>query len=341
MPLRFTPGANWSPLVISFPHVGLTWPHELGPKPQIDFARNSDYEVHRLYDDCADMGVASVAAVYSRVVVDLNRAHDDISHDLVPDHPAPRPRESPGGPASSTPDKAVPGRRVVWDHAVDNVRLLRKPLSYEEFQHRILHFHAPYHRALRVLLQRRLERFGHAVLLDAHSMPGSIGHDLVLGTLDGASVSVPLERAALLALTSQSTPSAPALRVQANHPYRGGALIAALGRPSEGVHALQLEINRALYMDERTLRLRPGARRQAPATDSPSKAQNLQPPPDPDQLLGPQDAENTAPAPAVAPDEARSHRAQNRLEELRHRVKCLIRTLSSSSLAAGGATVGT
>jgi N-formylglutamate deformylase len=72
-PFRFTPGVEWSPLVISFPHVGLMWPHELGPKPQADFAANADHQVQRLYPGAAKLGVACLEAVYSRLVVDSCR----------------------------------------------------------------------------------------------------------------------------------------------------------------------------------------------------------------------------------------------------------------------------
>jgi N-formylglutamate amidohydrolase len=181
IPLRFTPGHTWSPLVISFPHVGLAWPHDLRPKPQVDFARNADYEVQTLYGDVAPLGVATISAVYSRLVVDLNRAPDDVPRELVPDHPAPRPRRKPGEPASDPfhdPREPWdrPGRGVVWASAVSagagaSIRILEPPLPYRAFASRIERYHAPYYAALSILLERRRRQFGYAVLLDAHSMP--------------------------------------------------------------------------------------------------------------------------------------------------------------------------
>ena len=82
MPVRFTPAREWSPLVISFPHVGLAWPHDLHPKPQVDFPRNADYGVHTLYESAAPRGAATLAAIYSRLVADLNRAEDDVSRKI-------------------------------------------------------------------------------------------------------------------------------------------------------------------------------------------------------------------------------------------------------------------
>ncbi|MEX1364166.1 MAG: N-formylglutamate amidohydrolase [Nannocystaceae bacterium] len=259
MPVRFVPARAWSPLVISFPHVGLAWPHDLPPKPQVDFPRNADYDVHTLYDFAPHSGAASVAAIYSRLVADLNRADDDVSRTIVPDHPAPRPRTSPGiAPNAENPEADVdagrPGRGVVWAAAIGNVSLLRGPLPYARFRDRIDRFHAPYYRALQTLLERRRARFGYAVLLDAHSMPGSVGPDLVLGTLDGRACDPGLQQAALSALRRDHGADG-SLRVMLNRPYLGGELVRRFGRPHEGLHALQLEVSRALYMDEQRYRL--------------------------------------------------------------------------------------
>ena len=261
MPLRFRPARMWSPVVVSFPHVGLGWPAALRPKPQVDFARNADYEVQTLYPKLADLGLASVEAVYSRLVVDLNRAGDDVSRMLVPDHPDPKPRRRPGtltdGPEVDHGHRwDRPGRGVVWASAVGNtvgssLRILERPLRYTDFQRRIALYHEPYAQALEVLLERRRRRFGYAILLDAHSMPSSVGLDLVLGTLDGKSCDERLRRLALAAL-SGSADGGPLLSVRLDTPYRGGETVRRFGRPHEGLHAFQLEVSRRLYMDERT-----------------------------------------------------------------------------------------
>lgn len=188
-------------------------------------------------------------AVYSRLVVDLNRAADDVSLQLVPDHPAPRPRRTPGSPTEAlAPDVPIgrPGRGVVWANAVGNVKILDRPLSYAQFSERIRRYHRPYYRALQVLLDRRVRRFGFAVLVDAHSMPGTVGPDLVVGTLDGHSCSDLVARRALGALRGS-------FDVRRDDPYRGGELVRVFGRPDEGLHAFQLEVSRGLYMDETTL----------------------------------------------------------------------------------------
>ena len=325
MPVRFTPGRIWSPLVISFPHVGLAWPHDLPPKPQADFPRNSDYDVHTLYDSAPHFG-ASVTAIYSRLVADLNRAADDVSRRIVPDHPAPRPRRSPGiVPTREEPeadrDAGRPGRGVVWAAAIGNVRLLNGPLPYARFRERIERFHAPYCRALEVLLERRRKRFGFAVLLDAHSMPSSVGVDLVLGTLAGQACDRAFEQTAMKALqTGRGHDSS--LRVTLNDPYLGGELVRRFGRPAEGLHALQLEVSRALYMDERRYRLystppnNPGTKR---AEDRATNGER-------GVSLGASTAEHATPHRAPIPPDPRRAR---RLAELRQRVDALVRSLAS------------
>jgi N-formylglutamate amidohydrolase len=233
----------------------------------VSFQRNADFAVHTLYEPAAELGAATVEAVYSRLVIDLNRATDDVSAAVVPDHPAPRPR--PGPRASRTPgkrDSAFSIRGVVWERALDDVPILDAPLAYEDFRKRVERYYEPYHRALQILLERRRARFGYAILLDAHSMPSSVGPDLVLGTREGRSSSPKLVQMALRALsgitpqTPQGNPDASELSVRQDDPYRGGELIRRFGRPTEGIHALQLEVNRGLYMDERTNELWPGPR---------------------------------------------------------------------------------
>ncbi|KIG12527.1 N-formylglutamate deformylase [Enhygromyxa salina] len=263
LPFEFRAGVRACPLIISFPHVGLDWPRGLGPRPQVSFPRNADYAVDRLYVRAEALGAATVRARYSRLVVDLNRAHDDVSPEIVPDHPDPRPRASmsrgsdalgPAGP-NRTARRPIRNRGVVWRSAVGNIPLLTT-LSYAEFTRRLDRFYHPYHRALRLLIERRRRQFGYAILLDAHSMPSTVGGDLVLGTRAGTACGPGLSALAMQALGGQCTHqrglfgSAWPLTVAIDDPYQGGQIASSFGRPLQHVHALQLEVNRALYMDE-------------------------------------------------------------------------------------------
>lgn len=329
LPWRLHPAVVETPLVVSVPHSGLAWPNEVTPRPQVDFARNADYGVQSLYlreapeaPPAPVLGAVVVEALYSRLLVDLNRAGDDVSSLLVPDHPAPRPRRRPGVPAREgeidDADHHRPGRGVIWAAALGNVPLLPGPLKFADFRARIDRFHEPYHRALEVLLRRRVDRFGYAILLDAHSMPCTVGADLVLGTLGGSSCHPAIERLALDALGAM--PTMPHLRVRLNDPYHGGEVVRRCGRPDAGVHALQLEVSRALYMDERTWTL------YTPTED------------DGVPRAATADAHVRAPAPphtgptlaGVAPPA----RLVRDFAELRRRVSCLIRRLAWESEAA-------
>jgi N-formylglutamate amidohydrolase len=248
LPFRFVPARSWSPLVISFPHVGLEWPPELHGRPHVSLARNADFGVDSVYDGATELGAATISARFTRLVVDLNRAEDDVSPDLVPDHPAPRPRVAPAGLVRS--GRGSTHRGVIWGNAVGNIPVITGTLPYAHLHDRLERYYRPYFRALEHLLERRRAHFGHAVLLDAHSMPSSVPGDMILGTQGGTSCSAGLLRAALDAL---STPGG--LDVRVDDPYGGGHLVRAFGRPQAGLHALQLELSRDLYMDELRLEL--------------------------------------------------------------------------------------
>jgi N-formylglutamate amidohydrolase len=263
LPFEFRPALRESPLIVSFPHVGLDWPTSLGPRPQVNFPRNADYAIDRLYVRAEALGAATIRARYSRLVVDLNRAEDDISAELVPDHPEPRPRSSlsPTSP-SATQGRPIRNRGVIWRTAVGNIPLLTT-LSYAQFCERIERFYRPYYRALELLLARRRRRFGYAILLDAHSMPGTVVGDLVVGTRSGQSCGPELRALAESVLSGKAASvrerfgSRWPLSLAVDDPYQGGELIGTFGRPEQHVHALQLEVNRALYMDELRCDLNP------------------------------------------------------------------------------------
>jgi N-formylglutamate deformylase len=260
LPFEFRPSMCASPLIISFPHVGLDWPASLGLRPQVNFPRNADYAVDRLYVRAEIHGAATLRARYSRLVVDLNRAHDDVEPGLVPDHPAPRPRASPSGPTPGDRDarKPIRNRGVVWSSAVGNIPLLTT-LTHAQLRRRLDQFYWPYYRALELLIERRRRRFGYAILLDAHSMPGTVAGDLVLGTRSGQACAPELIDLATQILSGHGAAarlqfgSRWPLELAIDDPYRGGQIISTFGQPDAHVHALQLEVSRALYMDERRL----------------------------------------------------------------------------------------
>lgn len=234
------------PLLVEVPHSGLAVPEVMAAEvhaPAGPVLRDSDIYVDRLYAGSALRGASLLVANTSRYVVDLNRAADDVDAATVSDHPSPR---------------AAQPRGVVWRLATDGKPILRRPLSYAQLEERIRLFHAPYHAALRLELERMRERHGHAILLAAHSMP-STGRDMRTGK--------PVRRADVVPGTRGRTTADPrvidlvdshfreaGLSVAHDAPYKGGWTTGHYGRPAEGWHVVQIELNRDLYVDEETHR---------------------------------------------------------------------------------------
>ena len=241
--LDFTlPRGGRSPLMVEVPHAGLAIPEAVQSELVVDsfsVQRDADLYVDKLYAYAPEAGASLLAARVSRYVVDLNRSAEDVDPLTVPDHPHPR----TGQP-----------RGVVWRVTTEGVPALRKPLDYAGLQRRLSSFHAPYHNKLQEELNTMRERFGFAMLLAGHSMPssgrrahrdpGNRRADVVPGTLGGTSAD-----RRLIDLVDSHFRSA-GLSVRHDDPYRGGWTTAHYGRPAEGVHVVQIELNRALYMHE-------------------------------------------------------------------------------------------
>ncbi|MBI5517835.1 MAG: N-formylglutamate amidohydrolase [Deltaproteobacteria bacterium] len=236
------------PVLVEVPHAGLRVPEDvLGvlAAPPEALRRDADLLVDELYAGCVERGAARLVAGLSRYVVDLNRDEDDVDELTV---------EGLGRPGRQCP------RGVLWRQTADGAPALSRPLSLAEYHARLERYYRPYHRALEDELQRLRARYGRAVLLAAHSMP-SVGRsgradawvrraDVVPGTRGRSTAA-----GALIDVVDRHFRAA-GLTVRHDEPYRGGATTARWGRPSEGLHAIQVELNRGLYLDEVT-----GARR--------------------------------------------------------------------------------
>jgi N-formylglutamate deformylase len=233
-----------TPVVVSVPHAGTeTLGFTDSLVPTLDVRCDADLYVDELYDG-APQG-AFVRARLSRFVCDLNRAPDDVSARAVPEHPAPRNND---------------GRGFLWEVTTTGAPALARPLTLPEWQTR-RSIHASYYQALQRALARASRKFGYAILLDGHSMPsvGRKGHadpgrpraDIVPGDREGKSCAPALSRFVGEHFRSQG------LQVAFNDPYRGGHITGHHGRPGDGVHAIQIEMRRDLYMDEATFERRP------------------------------------------------------------------------------------
>jgi N-formylglutamate amidohydrolase len=213
---------------------------EVNP-PRDVLLRDADLYVDLLCEGAPAVGASLLASRVSRYVVDLNRSPDDVDSLTVLDLPGTRPPQPRG---------------VVWRVTTDGRPILRKPLTQSALERRLALFHRPYHEALQAELERLRERHGHAILLAAHSMP-SVGRathsdpgvtraDIVPGTRGGSTAD-----RRLIDLVDHHFREA-GLTVRHDEPYRGGFSTGHYGRPIERFHAIQIEMNRGLYVDEAT-----------------------------------------------------------------------------------------
>lgn len=249
--LELPPEPEQRPVLVEVPHAGLAIPDRVREEmsvPQDGVARDADIYVDKLYAGAPTRGASMLTARVSRYVVDLNRAEDDVDLQTVPDHPAPR---------------GVQPRGVVWRMTTDGRPLLRRPLNHGQLVRRLDLFHRPYHGALRSELHRLRDRFGFAIVLAGHSMP-SVGRSIRSDRVTRRADVVPGTRGRssaddrLIDLVDAHFRQA-GLSVRHDDPYRGGFTTAHYGRPAEGFHAVQLELNRGLYVHEATGEPKSGA----------------------------------------------------------------------------------
>lgn len=236
------PLAGPSPVVVEVPHAGLWMDAESANwtiAPMRSIARDADLYVDQLFRRAPELGATLLSARVSRYVVDLNRSETDYDGAAVI-----------GGPTSDRP------RGVIWRLSSDGLPVLRDAVPHGEYRRRINRFFRPYHDALLALIEDKRRRFGFAVVLCAHSMPSPRrrGRSLARGLADIVPGTRGRTSAADLWIdTVEDVARSFSWDVQHDVPYRGGFTTGHYGRPSEGVHVVQLEIARRLYMDEQSL----------------------------------------------------------------------------------------
>ncbi|MFP5297033.1 MAG: N-formylglutamate amidohydrolase [Alphaproteobacteria bacterium] len=237
--------------VFASPHSGVVYPPDLGADPALPEASLRSAEdafVDRLIAPGAAHGAVLVLGRIARAYVDLNRDPEDLDPALV---------EGVGTPASP---RAAAGYGVAPRLTGDGRPLYRRRLTRAEVEARLARVHAPYHAALAAEMAAARARCGEAVLVDWHSMParaatgngGARGPDVVLGDRHGGACAAELTR------RLRREFEALGWRVALNRPYAGGWTTQRWGRPDEGFHAVQVELNRALYWDEAARRPGPG-----------------------------------------------------------------------------------
>ena len=239
------------PLVCDSPHSGMLYPDDFGYALAFEQLRaGEDTDVHVLWETLPSAGATLLAAEFPRAYVDPNRDLEDIDPAML--EGAWPTRLSPG-------EKTRLGIGLIWRDAGHDGRnpIYDRLLSVAEVQNRIARYHAPYHAAMREQIEAAYERFGAVWHLNLHSMPANSYEgmqiktdrplaDFVLGDRDGTTAAPEFTATVADALRQRG------FSVAINDPFKGVALIARLGRPTERRHSLQVEVHRGLYMNEPT-----------------------------------------------------------------------------------------
>ena len=241
------------PLVFNSPHSGRVYPRAFLASSKLDpltLRRSEDAYVDELFNFATALGTPLLHAHFPRAYLDVNREPYELDPVLFRD----------GLPhyANTQSVRVVGGLGPIARIVSETEEIYREPLPVEAALERIHRLYVPYHEALAALLVEAKREFGLAVLIDCHSMPSSTRTDrrttrpdFVLGDRFGTSCGSELTRLAAHSLESLG------YGVALNKPYAGGYITEHYGRPHKAQHVLQIEINRALYMDESTFEKSP------------------------------------------------------------------------------------
>ncbi|AMJ63741.1 N-formylglutamate amidohydrolase [Bosea sp. PAMC 26642] len=245
----YQPALQVVPVVVDVPHAGRRYPRAFVDRARLplrSLRRSEDAYVDRLFSQAVGLGAPLLVAEFPRAFLDVNREPYELDPRMfdgrLPAFANTRSMRVAGGLGT------IP--RIVGD--AHEIYFGRIPV--EEALSRIDGLYRPYHAGLRGLVHRTQGAFGTCILVDAHSMPsngldrdGLAKADVILGDRFGTSAAGYVIDIAEAAFTRLG------FRVTRNRPYAGGFITEHYGAPASGVHALQIEINRALYMNEATL----------------------------------------------------------------------------------------
>jgi N-formylglutamate amidohydrolase len=237
------------PLVLASPHSGRAYPPDFVQHSMLDplsLRRSEDSFVDDIFGAGPSRGVPLLRALFPRAFVDPNREPYELDPTMFEDDLPPF--------ANTRSPRVAAGLGTIARIVNNGTEIYAGKLRYAEALARINGYYKPYHAALRQLIEATRERFGVCVLIDCHSMPSVGGPldrdhgqnrvDFVLGDCFGTAC------ASIVTDIAERTLAGFGYIVTRNDPYAGGFTTRHYGRPSEGLHALQIEINRSLYMDE-------------------------------------------------------------------------------------------
>jgi N-formylglutamate amidohydrolase len=240
------------PLVFASPHSGREYPSQFVAASRLQplvLRRSEDAFIDRIFAAAPAYGAPLLRAHFPRVYVDPNREPFELDPQMF-DTPLP-------DYINSSSPRVAAGLGTIARVVANGEEVYRGKLSFEEVRQRIETHYFPYHAALQSLLDVTRKRFGCYLLVDCHSMPsvggpmdadpGSRRLDIVLGDCHGTSC------ASVVTQLAERTLKGFGFTVRRNLPYAGGYTTRHYSRPREGLHTLQIEVNRALYMDEQAI----------------------------------------------------------------------------------------
>lgn len=246
------PVSGHLPLIVNSPHSGRIYPPAFREASRLDaltLRRSEDAFVDDLFAAAPQMGAPMLAARFPRAWVDVNRERGELDPSLF-DGPLPR-------GANSASARVLAGLGVIPRVVSDGESIYARRLPLREVEFRLENFYDPFHTALAALIDDTRLTFGSVLVLDCHSMPSHPGNlsgarrpDIIVGNRFGSSA-----RQEISATVGQLLGDL-GFVVHFNRPYAGGYITEHYGAPSAGVNVLQLEINRALYLNERSIELR-------------------------------------------------------------------------------------
>jgi N-formylglutamate amidohydrolase len=237
-------GVPARPLVVDSPHSGRAYPEDFGHAAPMELLRRAeDAFVDDLFEATPRHGAGFLKALFPRSYIDPNRHEGEIDETMLA---AAWPRNL------KITERTEMGLGLIRRLIKGNVAIYDRLLSVAEVEARIARYHRPYHDELEVMLDEAHARFGGVWHINAHSMKAmgrrkgqSIPRDdFVLGDLEGESCDAVFTEFVAETLREFG------YTVRLNHPFKGAELVTRFGRPRDGRHSLQIEINRSLYMDE-------------------------------------------------------------------------------------------
>jgi len=229
------PSVKKVPFILSVPHCGTDFPEELTKDyipSMMESPDDTDWFVHELYNFASELGITIIYAKYSRWVIDLNR--------------------DPKSKALYNDGRIITGLTTTTDFFGNDIYTSENKIPNQaETERRLEKYYWPYYQKITSLLEERKREFGKVLLWDAHSIRRSVPTiqkdffpDMILGDNDNKTADLQLIKTAHTHLSSGD------FQVNHNTPFKGGHITRYFGQPKNEVHALQLEMNKILYMND-------------------------------------------------------------------------------------------